>query len=352
MEYSPDASFSNAEALNPEAESVESISVERIEERITAIEDRLAKIKESGLEGDISPETTEKIAKKAGILKKLAKYASIGMAMYGAAEYADYQATRNSISIEKKADGTLHFEHSDPETTRIMEYLTGEKPLPEEDRIFFYRQIVREKLRSVASLDSHDGGIDWLSSLEEKLPTDEAGLRARMIELLKTSDNIFGDKQGNYDARVTTAFEDEIKSPVPYDPVIATVLWRLQAKVGAPRIRWEAPGQNTEATLSGKVSGAGRAHYNSETNTVYITPGTVGETLVAEDSHALQFDQHPIRSRVQFVLDMTRTVVGAYKEHTTVYDQQLKEYRTLGTLEYDAHSVIQPRLIKEMEDGE
>lgn len=231
-----------------------------------------------------------------------------------------------------------------------MEYLTGEKPLPEEDRVFFYRQVVREEMRNNADITPHEGGIEWLNTLEEKLPNDEAGLRERMVELLKARDYVFGDNQGNYEARVTTAFEHEIKLPVAYDPAIAKILWKLQARVGAPRIRWEAPGQNIEATVSGQMSGAGRAHYNSETNTVYITPGSVGATLVAEDSHALQFDQHPIASRVQFVLDMTQSAVRAYKEHTTVYEQQLKDYRTPGTLEYDAHKVIQPTLIRQVED--
>jgi hypothetical protein len=167
---------------------------------------------------------------------------------------------------------------------------------------------------------------------------------------------LYGSVQGDIEKRVDTAFAESIKPPVQYDPVIEKIVWNIQKKVGAPRIRWSSPEANMHSQIMGHFAGPARANYEESNNTVYITPGydnaTLGRVLVSEDSHALQFNQHPIQSRVRYIADMAHTAVRAIQEHKSMYDSQHQEYSIPGTIENEAHSEIEPRLIEEaLEEG-
>lgn len=333
---------------------------ERIEASAQSLENEVGALAALEPKGEISDATVERVQKKASFLKNFIRVASIGAALVGANEVRSYASSRYEISTVTREDGSTTYEHEDPETNRIMSYLTGEKPLAQEDRIFFYRQVVREAYRehqrflAASKGDTADVGIDALNAYETDIPTDEQGLKKKLAQIYAYEDAVLGDfgSNGTAEDRVEKTFAEAIKAPIKYDPTFAKILWSIQEKVGAPRIRWAAPGENTHSNITSRLVGAGRANYQHSDNTVYLQPGAVGETLVAEDAHAYQFNHKPIQSRAQFLIDTGRTVAASIRNGTKMYEEQKKQYSTPGSIEYEAHEVIEAKIIKEAEEEE
>lgn len=326
----------------------------------------------------LSEECGERVNKKIKNIKNLLKAASMGIALYGGVKVGDqvkeYATSRYEITTEVGQDGKMEYKHEDPETTRILKFLTGAAELAPEDRIHFYRELVRSKIKmreeakkfaSLGSLhkDTEEQmklaalNLNEQNKLEDNLPTDELGLRQRLRDLFAADDLImYGEIQGDIEKRIDEAFADCIKAQVEYNPVLEKMVWTMQKKVGAPRIRWSAPQDNRFAHDAGHVVGAGRSMYTVEDNTIYITPGfndaALGKYVAAEDAHAFQYNKHPVQSRLRGMIDDVKLVIRTIKENKSSYEAQLAEYDIPGTIEYDAHKIIEPRIIKEaMEDS-
>jgi hypothetical protein len=278
----------------------------------------------------------------------------MGLALYGTYEVGSYTTSRYDITTEVGQDGKLEYEHEDPETTRILNFLTGKSELSPEDKIHFYRQEVRNTYERSLSLEGvTEYGIDEKNAFEESLPDDEQGLRKRMGELLIKRASISGDtvEQSQIDKNVDMFFAHAVNPKVRYSPELEKMVWNMQKRVGAPRLRWAASTDNLHSKLHGSLAGPGRANYSEEDNTIYITPGaydeTLGKTLLAENAHAFQFNKNPITSRVRFLIDSTQTLVQAIRENKSLYETQHKQYETPGTIEYEAHEEIEQRLMDE-----
>ena len=104
------------------------------------------------------------------------------------------------------------------------------------------------------------------------------------------------------------------------------------------------------------MMGAGRSMYFADENTIYITPGsnvsTLGRNLFAENAHAHQFNNYPVSSRIRDRLDEVRLQIRSFQENKSRYEVQLDEYHTPGNIEYEAHEIIEPQLIKEAMEEE
>lgn len=336
-------------------ETVESTPGERLESATDKIEAHLNELSESGSDIDSSEQTVERVTKKVSKIRSILNAASIGMALMTAYEVGSYATSRYEITAEAGPDGKTKYKHEDPQTTRIMQFLTGEKELAVEDRIYFYQQVVRDANKQLADIYNEDRGIDAQAAFEKNLPSDEKGLRILLRDIYTKYDvwreGIFGNVEGDIETRIDEAFAKSIERPTEYDPALEKMIWDLQMKVGAPRIRWSAPEANIHSKVMGHIAGPGRANYERSSNTVYITPGsdtdTLGKLLVSEDAHALQFNKYPVQSRARYVVDMAQTALRAVQEHKSMHSAQYEEYKTPGTIEYEAHNVIEPRLIKE-----
>jgi len=311
-------------------------------------------LEREGGEVDISEETVERIEKKVGKIRNLLKAASMGLALYGTYEVGSYATSRYEITTEVGQDGGVEYQHEDPETTRILNFLTGKSELSPEDRIHFYRQEVRNTHERLLSLEVNaEYGLDEKNAFEESMPDDEQGLREYMGDLLQKLATIVGDSVApdEIEKRVNMFFAHAIDPKVRYSPELEKLVWNMQKKVGAPRLRWAASTDNLHSKLHGSLSGPGRANYSEEDNTVYITPGafdeTLGKTLLAENAHAFQFNENPVTSRVRYAVDTAKTLASMLRDNKSYYEAQHEQYQTLGSIEQEAHEIIEQRLTDE-----
>ena len=359
-------------------ESREGEAIAELEVALDQLDTHATRLEREGSDVDISEETAERVEKKGGKIKNLLKVASMGLALYGGiklgSEVEDYGTSRYEITTEIGQGGKVEYQHEDPETTRILKFLTGAEELAPEDKIHFYRELVRSEYvtkiqrkkfskafdvvknyEDAAKLSSLS--IEDYNALEADLPSNEVELRRQLRGIYAEYDLILkGTVQDDIDERVEKAFAESIQAAVEYNPALEKIVWNLQKKVGAPRIRWSAPHDNTFSDRAGHIVGAGRSMYVSRDNTIYITPGSnveaLGKNLVAEDAHALQYNEHPVKSRIRKTLDVVRIQVRAVRENKTQYESQLAEYDIPGSIEYEAHEEIEKQLISEFEKEE
>lgn len=105
------------------------------------------------------------------------------------------------------------------------------------------------------------------------------------------------------------------------------------------------PGWIKTTFTSGNESGS---YYNSFTNTILIGEKAPVKSLVAENAHVIQFREQPYRSYARMFEELARsfgcTTMGLPSEFMRHY---FTGYKRPGTIEHEAHQVIEPRLIEE-----
>lgn len=362
MNHSPENS--------PAEPTAEEVGVEEVSEAVDALAKHATQLERAGSDADVSPETVERVRTVLDKVKRTIKYASLGLLLLGGAKAAEeiktYSDTRYEITKEVGEDGTIEYVHEDAETTRILNFLTGAAELPEEDKIHFYRELLRQEVAQRKQMDKFvelgSQGLDAEEqtkqsaltldeqiAIEESLPTDEAALRSLLRSFYEEFDLLYyGEVQPDIDERVDQKFKDTVDISIDYDPILEQVIWEMQQKVGAPRIRWSAPDNNSFSKIAGHAVGAGRSMYNREDNTIYITPGTTGKNLLAENAHAEQFNDEPVQSRAQQLIDELRIQLRMISEGQDRYTAQLAEYERHGSIEHDAHEVREGELLEEM----
>ena len=316
-----------------------------------------------------SPQIDEtKKAKKAGQIENLryrvqdisAKLIIIGglsfFALEAAQKLSHSTTPKYSITETRAPNGHITFAHEDKETTEILNWVTGYGPMPAgysspEIRADIDRQI----------LNNH--GFKHNPSDFETM--NEEQVRAYTRNLM--------DPTKEMDTKMVNGLMATSTITVPTfapNPTLYTKLWKLQERLGAPKIRWIFQEENVSNEQIKLLNMRGRAHYDSYTNTIYLPAqvdtihsvlpehetGLSLPTIVAEDSHAQQFVNQPFLTRVLEFRDglerFGRNEISGAKtpaEYQTNYDKTYKEW---GTLEHNAHSKIEPSLWKEIgEEG-
>lgn len=337
-------------------EGVDKVEVlsQKVEERASKFKNLVEAKSEHLPQNELAP-TAEKVESRTKKFLKTAGAIALGLSVAGVLDQVrSHVMTRYEITESKDEDGTSVFKHEDAETTAIMDYLTGKASLPEKDKVYLYRELVRDESLEWEALNGHYLSLEEQEQLEETLPTNKEALLKLMATFHEKMDHVLGEtvtslpSHKSPEMQAEAEYEDVGKVGTFYSPEFASALWTLQKEVGAPKIRWSAPGMNTRAYLQGQFAGPGRAFYDSETNTIFITPRDTPETLMAEDSHAYQFAQKPITSRITYVLNMAETAVASIKNASPIYVEQYKQYSKPGSIENEAHSVIQPKIAKEL----
>lgn len=284
----------------------------RSEESLHAKEERLA---------------TRLLEKAERILKRVTQAGMI-LSLAGT---LNYLSTKHSTTEKVEADGEITFEHDDPETTANLNYLTGKGEIPEAEKIRWHREFVR----LVASSNSYTISDD-LSSMNEK----------QLIEVLsKIRSGPAGDARGDV--------IDGIAWSVPqfeYNEKFHTAIWRLLTKVGSPKVR--LIGENE--TLPDKIMGASAnrgGYYNALTNTIYIKASFGRESLIAETAHADQFRNKPIESSMRGAYSAVSVAMSSAVNFRSISDSYAAEYSRSGSIEHEAHQILEPKFKQEVMDS-
>lgn len=325
-EFSPEA-LARKESLLAGAQSIEEAA------------DRLA------TEHPELAQDANKLKKKARRFMRMAPlvlYASYAIGGLVGAEYQEYNAEGYHVEEHVDKAGDITFSHQDPETTQVLDYLSGRGEMPRDVK----RAEEAWKIR------------DLYKSLDQPLPAgiekmDDASLSKTydhgLFLLHKKYPKNIKYHPGKIDQDIPTTFErnDELYQ----------ALWNIERETGNPRIVMDMDESKADQGRSF------RASYNRESNTMHIyyppLKADVAQSrseaigaMVAESSHAQQFHgsfvghiKNSIREE-RDVADVTNRAAVEHKSFDDAYDE--REYDTPGTIENEAHTVIEPELKKQI----
>jgi hypothetical protein len=97
--------------------------------------------------------------------------------------------------------------------------------------------------------------------------------------------------------------------------------------------------------------------YTAREHTVFIQARGRGDNreqinkLITEWSHAKQYHDNPFDSRLKSIYARIRIANDILKSDEKSYvESQLKEYHTIGSVEHEAHQVIEPYIKNKFKD--
>jgi hypothetical protein len=271
-----------------------------------------------------------------------------------AAERTQRAATDYDVTESQGPDGAI-YTHEDAETTHILNVLAGKEALTEADRIAI--------LRTEAESNADGQGIplpeDW-----ETL--DEDGVKRFIVDtLIGEGKPVAPEGRAAALQELSDVFTRSFEPPSD-DPDVRRrlyeALWKVERENGNPRIRWDArtAPEGMDADRLSVGWHANRDQYSPMTNTVRLKPfggmGSKREALVAELSHAKQFTEDDPAARIRLiargVADYLRTAARVVKKDASVKDAYDELYAEPGSIEHEAHEVIEPRIAEHLESAE
>lgn len=275
-------------------------------------------------------------------LKKMFRIFTFATALTGAAGVADYTLTRYKVEPKSSNGGEITYAHQDQGTTHIINVLAGKEKMTDADKKEIYIDYLVDALRELHKEGNYEGmsrGDFDNMSLDE---LDQAATEFMAVQ---------------QDSRKLIP---ELNAEA-YDPELYKALWKLEQECGNPKVKFRLGSKKNFFSLYN----TGRNFYNPYTNTVFLNVGDNEETVdnyVAELSHGKQFGENPVSSNLSAVKGILKAVKnGVFEEQTTPDQTETNQkygsidsnYETLydepGTLEYEAHKVIEPKLRAELE---
>jgi len=161
-------------------------------------------------------------------------------------------------------------------------------------------------------------------------------------------DNFFGDVPYIFGSpwAVNNKIIDRAKALMDEDKfknlnnIISTPLKHMHSNYGSPILK---------DVSTADLFGSNRAYYTPHDNTAYIRPGNI-QDYIAELSHAFQKKHDPLNFGDSLLKDNKLAdkefATGKHKTWKDAYDAVL--YSTPGTMEYQAHSEIEPNFLNEL----
>lgn len=167
------------------------------------------------------------------------------------------------------------------------------------------------------------------------------------------------DSDGNMEYfhpdRETTRILNTLSGKGYYSSKISNILWRIEEECGSPNVRFQTTGPSIAGIELGP--NIARPYFNSLSNTVFIPdpqflePGKGGiEHLLAELSHSKQLGDNPLNFYAKAVASLFRILGEGGLDAKKLSKAQDKEYDLPGSLENEAHSLIEPELTKKYKD--
>lgn len=270
--------------------------------------------------------------------KRRARLLLAALAAITASVEAGHHLTRYKVYENTNEKGEITYEHEDRETTRILNYIAGREHMTDEDRVVLFRDTLRRILENThkpVPANIHQMNREEVIEALVKALRDESPVaRISDAEQRRAMNSLFEDVFPNY----------------TYNSRLYSNLWRLEERVGAPRVRW---------MLNRYQGRDGR--YDPVTNTIHIiidpspgqtTPNPDLSNFVAESSHSEQWNDNYWYYYGRSIYDFAVTILNAARTGQPYDAAQEEEYRTPGTVEHDAHQVREFRLGTTMEGDE
>ena len=289
----------------------------------------------------------ERVREKAEKFLKRVKQSALILSFGMAVNYT----TIHSNEVETiKENGKEIFRHPDKETTHILNYLSGIDSLSDEEQVILFKNEIKYQFSKKGILipENYDemNKNDFFDFLNE-------------VDINHIKQNHSGEFFKNLD--VTKEYLDsnnnkEIEFFIPkkyeYNDTLNQILWDIEKECGSPKIEWTSGQERNTFQMS---SGYGVSHYNPVTHTVFINcidgahkrEGKI-HFLLEELSHSKQFHDNYLSSIIGVVESTKRIATDIVKTHDPV-KSQLKEYNISGSLENDAHKIIEPYLKKKFD---
>ncbi len=291
------------EEINPANEAIETLDFIEgtVEKSIEVAGNTVETIEESSL----SPENKKLFIGRLKIhlkyMFKVMAFTTMSIcAMEAALETVGYKRTRYKVESHSK-NGEMVYSHEDPQTTHYINLLAGKEKLNDSDR----KEIL----------------INSLKNKNEPL---------KIAELENST---------------KTKLNYNILESGGFDPELYAALWKLEQEYGNPKIK----------LISGRDFDVDtRAYYNNRNNIMYLnidSMDTIENQYIAELSHAKQYDRNPVHFMLREYYAVLKTEVRHLSSkkpgsHQSKYDLL---YNEPGSIEYEAHRIIEPKLKSELE---
>lgn len=333
-----------------------------------------------GLDGtNLTPEQQSRVSKiKENVLKstrkflKVVRMVAITGVVVGSITLAvgtvDYKMTHPNIQETTSQSGEVIYTHPDERTTHYLNILAGKDRFTKEDLVYAGETDRTAKdLNILAGLEKFTGeDVDriateeWekqvLESSTRPLPTNIKEMSSLELATLYFKDPKFNIESGEAE-RYAQEFvirgiqmwteklneQAEFRSSTGRD-IFYRLVWQLEQEGGNPQIRFKAEKPNFNLAPGSKEED----QYSSMRNTLYIGVDSLmsGRGVVYEMSHGKQFKDNPlgyyfleVRDLINVYLRSGFSAKGRAEEYRRLYDKS-------GSLEYQAHQVIQPDLEK------
>lgn len=251
----------------------------------------------------------------------------------------NYYATHSSLNIMINKDSTKTYLHPDKGTTHLLNVLAGKEKFTEED-IFIGRRFEIECFLVDPICERYDfiqkqpGGVISLIKHLDELPSEQIKQLyayyyrdSAFHKLVKMENNLYFD---------TTKYTPDKK--------IYDLVWTLEQECGNPRVRL--------------IDDLQIDHYNPLNNTIYKSfpfnfrkdslnrHKYFAKLVIDEMSHAKQFNDDQIGSYLRGLRDVINIFEHGGLSSKTFSTKYKKTYGEPGTIEHEAHQIIQPYLEK------
>lgn len=277
-----------------------------------------------------------------------------------AEDLVNWQITRYNVTERRDKNGDVVYEHEDPETTRILNYITGRGEMTESSKLACIRSSINDFYDKKGDLTEQIYAIRSLQEMrsfliknfdafkKQKKGHKQQSLAASDMNTYNTPE-IFADTEMNAVVRFNEDYRRKMS------PKLYSALWNVFKDSGAPMVRWTTS-ENIE--LINRSSPGVSSYYDSQNNIIYIDSmssysdgidNIIAEMAHSKNKHTQPGEYRKRQLRGQLWMSAYRTIYGGGdKTDGQVYDSIM--YQTPGTEEYVAHSSTESDIKNELEE--
>lgn len=253
-----------------------------------------------------------------------------------------YALTKNRYQVrkvekfDKKKGRSVEYEHEDAQTTHILNVIAGKESFTDHE----VQQITSAYIRKQSKILNPE-----LAANEDMSEQELAEMYEQLAKKEHINDPTFYALDRNYwksKPMIKEKLSDQFGAD--FDQKLYQTLWQILEEAGNPKIR----------LVFEKTQPRERANYSAEENTMYLYPEDLDGLgqFIAESSHGKQFQEHPhYNTHRRFLDDVIVLAKGLLtnKDYRSTYDETL--YELPGSIEHEAHSVIEPTLRKKIPES-